>query len=115
MQGSIGTTPNMLLKGYNVGLPIDAILLPTTSYLPGKVKMFVNEIVDKLDILRRIGCQTKLEIQEKRRMANSKKTQDHKLSTGDLVMRKIPHKGKKLDPKWEGPYELGAHKNPNFQ
>ncbi len=101
-----GFSPFELVYGQHVRTPLDAIYEGWRGKVGENlaVGVWVEELCERLEILRDIAVRNGLLESRKRKAYYDKGKCERVLSEGDKVLCRIPGMAAKLDDSWEGPY-----------
>ncbi len=105
---STGHSPFELLLGHNVRSPVD-LVREEIEYIgpqPKKVKEWLLDLNDRLDLLRESAREVGLAQSDYRKLYYDGKACVKVYSVGDKVLLRSPGLHRKLEEAWEGPYEV---------
>lgn len=109
-QESITMTPNMMMLGREIDLPVDLLYPPppTETNLPSNE--YVVQLQNKMKIVHEIARASLLEAGQKQKRLYDSRISKHKYTVGDAVWLRVYARpkglSKKLQLRWEGPFKI---------
>jgi hypothetical protein len=100
-----GYTPNMMMLGREVHLPVDIIFPIPQMAVPENAVEYVSELRSRLERCYHFGRQHLKQASERQKRNYDTRIKEASYKPGDLVYRLNPNK-KKLEIPWMGPYVI---------
>lgn len=103
-----GFSPFEVIYGRNVRSPLDLVAeeLNHPSKCPLKVELWIDQLHERLQIIREEVTKNATIFKEKTRRANQPRTNMRKYEEGELVLLRVQGLPGKLEQAWDGPFEI---------
>ena len=127
---STNMTPNMMMLGREIDLPVDLIYPPPPTEAKQPNDEYVIELQNRMKMVHEMARESLLKAGQKQKWLYDRRVSKHKYNVGDAVWLRLYIKprglSKKLQLRWEGPfkiinklsdltYKVQKHKNATFK